>query len=391
MNFYLSNTDQPNGLEASFEHLELDDHSTQSFEFSKSCEQKVIKEYQPNSNLVESYDSGFSFEKSSPYSPINQTNIKLRQNQFISSNESLSNPFSKGKTIKKRTHPSKTVRRQLKLNSLDCSFDTSFDLNTISSVDSKLENATENSNSPNESDLNKNEDNQVNDNLNNLNNSSTDLDKTDHKDSPNDNINLIKDSKCDSNQNDDLKNSQKDNKKFSGYLISKNEFNKRISSESLNDNQLRTSSKDKFKEGSRKRSKNRSSKKNLTKQTSSTNTSSKSASHLKSLSSASLNDDELATKFRNNTAKTINNFKNQMLDIVNSKSKAKDNLIDYKFDKIKKVNKNLNKNQRNQIDTNPIAPIKPAASSSFRKAYLSSYNVWNKKSTKPSHLNYHNG
>lgn len=279
-----------------------------TFDLGRSGEQ-LVREHQPNSkqSLIESHDSGFSFEKSP-----SQTRFG-KPSPLANEATPLSDPLYKAKTIKKRSHPSRNIRRQFKLDSLNCSFDDSFDLNTISSVDSsKLESATENSNSL---DLEEDELRQ-----------SADLTKrpdTQHDPNAADGQPAA-DNQTKADPKSDSKGSQRSDKKASGFLLSKEEFKKRISSESVNlpdypDGTLQ----DRFEETCRKRSKSRNSKK-LNKQASSTaglSVRDKNLKNQKSSSTISLNDEQAVAK-PSTTTRTISSFKNQMLDIVNSVSKS---------------------------------------------------------------------
>lgn len=382
--------------------MELDDHLTLEFGKSGELSKQSVKDYQSNGkqSLVESRDSGFGFEQS--YSP-NQTGKKLKANQFTS-DESLSNQLYKAKTIKKR---SQRVRRQFKLNSLDCSFENSLDLNTISSADSRLT-ETENSFELNDTD-------DLKAPLVDLNESN--LNECDSSDKVGSNLNENKSELNGDSQRNGLKSSEKSTttttKKSTSYLISKDEFKKRISADDLNgENSFQ------FKDNSRKRTRNRLSKKHSTDKQTSTNRSplnsnrnqsfkNRNYQSSKSLSSSSLNDEQSSKNSHTTTTKTIGTLRNQMLDIVNSVSKSNQNRIDYRLDigdRVPPATRHVNhKQQINHKKTNqPIdrntSTVTTKTVSTIGKACLhttvapenSSYNVWNRKQQNRHHP-HHNG
>lgn len=399
-------SDQTN-LETSFEHLDLvDGDHLVAFDFGRNAEQQLVREQQPNSkqSLIESHDSGFSFEKS----PSQTKFAKPSQ----SANET-NDPLYKTKTIKKRSHPSRNIRRQFKLDSLDCSFDDS--LNTISSVDSnKPESATENSNSL---DLDDEEARPASD----LNNKARDQRDAQHDRSPNASERASLDENL-KKANSRSNSSRKSDKKSSGYLISKEEFKKRISSESVHlpDHQ----STDRFEESDKngkKRNKSRNSKKQLNKQASSTTSIAVKGknqpfprNYRKSSSATSLTDEQAVVKPPTSTTRTISSLKHQMLDIVSSVSrspeperlsdrfngKSSDNLgdkLDGRTPKKagdKQPNKFQQNNLRNLVENTSTVTTKSV--SSFKKAYLrtaacalENSNVFNKK--RNSHRHHYNG
>lgn len=417
-------------METSFEHLDLvDDETVVAFKFERSAERQLVREQQPNSkqSLIESHDSGFSFERSPNQTP---SQTKFGRPNPPANEATLSDQLYKTKTIKKRSHPSRNIRRQFKLDSLNCSFDDSLDLHTISSVDSsRLESATENSNSFEledehlriASDLNKAQDVQH------------DPIASERHDEHLKKTGSARDSRS----------SRRSDKKASGYLISKEEFKKRISSESVNlpdyplkdqqskDSQSNDSPNDRFEETGKKRNKSRNSKK-LNKQTSSTTsipTKGKNQpfkDYPKSASATSLNDEQIIAK-PHTTTRTISSLKNQMLDIVNwspavgqssisrsghpspderlsdrssgkSSGKYSDNQVDKSNDRASKKagDKQAIKfphNQRNWAENTSTVTTKSV--SSFKKAYLRTAVAWengsvfNKK--RNNHRHHYNG
>ena len=408
LSFCLPLSDQAN-LETSFEHLDLaDGDNSVAFDFGRNAEQQLVREQQPNSkqSLIESHDSGFSFEKSP-----SQTKF-ARPSQ--PPNETI-DPLYKAKTIKKRSHPSRNIRRQFKLDSLDCSFDDS--LNTISSVDSnKPESATENSNSFDLEDENSRPASDLN--------KVRDQRDAQHDRSPNASERANLDEKKGGLRSDS---SRRGDKK--AYLISKEEFKKRISSESVHLPDHKEA--DRFEENGKKRNKSRGSKKQLKKQASSTisiavkptNQSFPSRNYRKSSSTTSLNDEQAIAKSPNTTTRTISSLKNQMLDIVNSVSrspderlsdrssgkssckssdKSSDNLGD-KFDDRsakkagdKQTIKSQQNNLRNLVENTSTVTTKSV--SSFKKAYLrtaacalENSSVFKNKKRNGHHRHHYNG
>lgn len=361
--------------------MDLDDNLVDGLEFVKTTrlnEQFLIKDHQPNNqNFIESRDSGFSFERS--YSP-NKTAVstKLSRSKQLTNNETLGEQLYKVKTIRKRSH---RVRRQFKLNSLDCSFDNSLDLNTISSVDSKL---TETENSFELNDVEELKTASFDDDLNNENILDDNL-RSNKQLNVNQSDSGQKEIEIDGQKTDLKSISSQKNKKSTGYLISKDEFKKRISSDNLNfidENHQPIKSK--------RRSKNRSSNKKIDYQTSSKNSASLKTQSFeinqnsKSLSSASLIlTDESNSKY-SNASKTLNNLKNQMLDIVNSVSKA--GHIDCS-DKTNRSIRNLNNQFINQQQKDRNTPTVTTKTTNFNKVYLhqiaiskeNSFDVRNKK------------
>lgn len=370
---------------------------------------QLIKDYQPNSrpSLIDSYDSGLSFEHT--FSPSKSK--FTRSSQFTSSGESLSNQLYKGKTIRKRSH--RTVRRQLKLDSLNCSFENSVDLNTIPSIDSKFSKLeTDNSLELNESDELKS----------NLNSNGEDSKSED-------NLNQNAANKIENNSNID--------KKSLNCSISKDDSKKKFSSD------LDQRQKNQQKESKKKKKKKLSNKNSIDNQSNGSAISATKNQNLKSISSSISLDDQDRSKSPNTTTKFINSLKNQMYDLMSKtsfdESYNRTNFKENLDSNLNRSSKKLDDSKENLIrksDSNLNTPVKSAdrfndrtkfkhsnqnkkslkftksnnskepqtvttkTVSTFKKAYLrtaqvalenSSYNVWNKKQNRASNYHHNNG